>query len=198
MNILFTVPHSVCINENTRDCDLLAYKAYTYMIKYIPYAKFVISDMPRVSLDLNRSQSINSSFHEKYINILKKFNNNGLLMDIHSFPNDPYLSTYNLDFYIIVEEGNDNTKILDMFKTSGDFIDTDINFKLSNNYNINTDYSKYFRYKILQGYNNFIIEEAKKYGIDSFIVEFNESLNNEKLDNICNYISNMILKYYNY
>jgi hypothetical protein len=171
MNILFTVPHSIC-RSTIRDCDTVALKACNYLKQYFPYANSIISNTYRYDMDLNRIESINSSFHTQYVKILKSFNNNGLLLDIHSFPNDSSLDTYNLDFYIIIE--NTNTRMINLFKIF------DINFK----------------YKILDGINNFIIEEANKYNIDSFIIEFNESLSNERLKFLCKNIANIINLYY--
>lgn len=183
MNILFTVPHSICKNPE-RDCDTMALKAHKYLVQHFPHSSSVISNRYRSEMDLNRIESTNSSFHAQYIERLQSFDKNGLLVDIHSFPNDSSPDTYDLDFYIILE--NINEKMKNLFKLFDIIINHD---------NIDLEYNKIFKYKIFKGNNNFIIEEANRYGIDSFILEFNESLSDERLIFLCNTVATVINLY---
>jgi hypothetical protein len=177
--LLITVPHGYCPKTIERECDLIAYKS-AECIKNIMEKKFGISTIvlvpnrEREICDENRNEkcSINSDFRKEIDNTIKLYKNKiKFALDMHSFPDDS-------DF------GPNELFLLDDYSPpepySYDFV------KDMKKRNISIGWSR--------GKNNALHTLFRdKYGIKSFLLEINESLES-RFKIICENISNEIKK----
>lgn len=166
--ILLTTPHSFCINKENKNhtCDLLALEAAKHIkSNNNDMIKIIKGDISRTICDLNRIECRHKLFRKKIRKYVSENNNVEFVLDIHSFPNksNPNLEIYILDDYI------DKPK-----KYSVQFVE----FMSDNNVKV----------KLLKGIKNDIHEEMRELGLKSFLIEFNESLKEDRLIEITNFI----------
>lgn len=88
--IIITVPHSYCQNIDTRNCDTRAYQVGLLLSEklkgYLDVIFLPNEDLPRKTVDMNRSESRNTSYRINLSNILKQVPSDTWVLDIHSFP----------------------------------------------------------------------------------------------------------------
>lgn len=174
MSIVVTVPHSYCIIGLGHLCDYMAPKAGSLLSNKLN-AKIFLADANRTVIDYNRRSSRDSNWRNK----IKQFvieNKTKIVLDIHSYPNESVsFGTLNGRIPDIV--------ILDSFNGGNDRLSNEIGTYLNNN-GIPT--------KVLAGGDNDISIEMREIGIQSLLIEFNEGLSEQKLDNICEFLSKKI------
>lgn len=179
--IIVTCPHCYCIDLNKRDCDRKAPEAFKMLKAYLSTNKIsydsVESTQLRSVCDNNRKWCHDTIFHKLLDKLLKEYRYR-LCVDVHSFPDE-----YNpkADFYVIVNFYdvltvnllNDVKKVLSfgVYDGSSEFSPSPI---------MNT---------------NYIIDKMHTQNIPAFIIEFNESLNKNKLEKIMQVFVNSIKKY---
>jgi len=156
IDIIITVPHSLCLHTY-RDCDMLAKKAGTLLYKGLKEKHNTIimfSNVHRTKLDLNREESRQSSFREE-LRILLKEENVKMLLDVHSFPNRSLPGEIT---FLVFNVNN--------------FVYRLTTWLLQNNIDVNI---------VTASKVNDIILEAEHNNIKQLLIEFNESLTDERL-----------------
>lgn len=94
--IIITVPHGLCENITSRQCDLRANSCADMFLDVIPRDDFIVkvfkSDILRRNLDLNRVESYNYKWRQSVRDSLEDFINRESVskvwgIDVHSFDN---------------------------------------------------------------------------------------------------------------
>lgn len=163
--ILITAPHSLCDqNISYRNCDLISQYASISLHNIIPGSDLFLATEYRHDIDLNRDLA---SFTPYRKSITNKINgNNGILLDIHSFPNN-YFGQYSI---VIVdnEPGTQYGKSL---------------FYALHHVGVSTVYN------IGDENKNSIVREARKSGFKAILLEYNENISKDNINKINNLIA---------
>lgn len=182
--IVVTVPHSFCYtNYFERDCDLVAGVAASTLVKELKKkvnTGFEIvelqSTVHRSQMDLNRYVSRNTSFRKQLTGLLKG-NRVEFVLDVHSFPKSEF--------------GGSEITILDnppMTPYSNSLYTTLVKNNINANYLTGSPSSPS---NPTEG--NDIIEESRDRGVRAVIIEYNETLSNERIKAINKIIVNQWL-----
>lgn len=165
MSVVITAPHAKC-NENDiklHMCDLIsgevAETLHKKLINSGIYSKLLIPDLRKIICNMNRLRCRKTKFRLRLTKYMR--NNCKMLLDIHSFN-----KIDNCDLYII-EQYNTPQYVLDLI----------------NKFNDNNVSSKVFT-----SFKNDILNEARLMNIKSILLNFNESLDKNKIISIIDII----------
>lgn len=165
MSVVITAPHAKC-NENDiklHMCDLIsgevAETLHKKLINSSIYSKLLIPDLRKIICNMNRLRCRKTKFRLRLTKYMR--NNCKMLLDIHSFN-----KIDNCDLYII-EQYNTPQYVLDLI----------------NKFNDNNVSSKVFT-----SFKNDILNEARLMNIKSILLNFNESLDKNKIISIIDII----------
>src|SRR5207248_1426846 len=125
MEIILTVPHSSCLNEPERTCDLIALKAANHLKNALESNATVHlfkADKNRYTIDYNRFQGRFTPWRSQ---IRKNLKDASLLLDIHSFPNES-------DSFGLLNGDIPEIVILDSYLAHNKFIDATTSTNLRN------------------------------------------------------------------
>jgi len=169
MSVVITAPHAKC-NENDiklHMCDLIsgevAETLHKKLINSGIYSKLLIPDLRKIICNMNRLRCRKTKFRLRLTKYMR--NNCKMLLDIHSFN-----KIDNCDLYII-EQYNTPQYVLDLI----------------NKFNDNNVSSKVFT-----SFKNDILNEARLMNIKSILLNFNESLDKNKIISIIDIIAEWV------
>ncbi len=219
--VLISSPHTFCVSKNVRDCDKIARIASKCLKKHLsdlnlnPILK-LNDNLFRFECDLNRYKCRNTNFRKNLKKTFKKYKKFILIhIDIHSFPNMlTNHKTYNQDIYFI-DDSKNNIPLytLRLMRYLENEMIIFYNLKLKQYIDLNktqimSEEEIYLRtklsnlnYKIFLGpiygtnyyVQNDIQDEARiQHGLKTILIEFNESIRNYALDQLCKLISKWI------
>jgi len=174
--ILLSVPHNKCNrvhSELAHSCDFIAEETADYLAdllidEEIPFV-LLYGDINRTKMDLNRRRSRKTQFRKDLRKELKK--DPYCLLDVHSFPQGDE-DFKDADIAI----GTDNDKLEQYLK--------DLVYYLAGR-GINA--------LVIGNLEADIVKEAKSLHVNSYLLEFNEGLDDEHKDFICQEIITYIV-----
>jgi len=174
MSVIVTVPHAVCLNTFVRDCDRVAEKAARYLVRVLQQAgkhvDLFVGDVYRARGDLNRRPTRSTRFRRnisEMINDLSK-SSGGLLVDVHSFPDS---ETWGFD-----RDRSFELVVLDLMPGADRWRESLVK-RLRREYGVDVGY-------VMGSQENDIMLEARTAGLLAILLEFNESLNDDRISAI--------------
>ena len=197
--IILTVPHGTCspilIGEHYCDFiaeqmgtllhDALSKKLNNVSAQTISYdiSLIVEKDIPRSHIDENRdiARQQHTPFRTKISDSISQSPSGSILIDIHSFPNNPeHLESYNTPFYIIDPS-------IDIFYPANN-----LSMALSHTTIPSAAIFRSGSDEFGQNVND-IIRQASESGINSTLIEFNEQLTSDGKTRLIERIANVIV-----
>jgi len=185
MSVLITVPHATCPYKfkERHLCDYIAPYIAKKLHNLIPNSKLILAEIHRdanqIAIDGKPGSDQNrpwgrqdTKFYQEFSKSLKEIKDQPLIivLDIHSFPSGSFNEKKNTSV-VILEPFNNYEISIDLYNT---LIKNNINSEIIKGSTI-----------------NFIIMEAREYGIPSILIEFNENFSHENtIKVISNFISN--------
>jgi hypothetical protein len=172
--VIITVPHSVCDSTNPiRNCDTLAYAAGESLFRQIPYPKWIFqSNHHRSRIDLNRDVSVHTDFRRAIRATMQQLKHQGyspiFVLDVHSVTDGSW--------------GHQMVYLLDEFTTETPYVNR-LQQLLE---------AAGFAVDHYPGKDNSIMEEARRNGFISVLLEFNESLPLDIVDAITSVIAEWV------
>jgi hypothetical protein len=169
MAVVITVPHSFCKGDETKSfhyCDLGALNAAKCLNNKINHSRLFIADVNRRDCDLNRYQCRDREGFRVHIRDFWNTNDVKCVLDIHSFPDTEYKWNEN-EIVILDDQGRSKFSV-----SLADFLK-----------------SNYVKVALWTGVSNDIQDEAHERGLLATLIEFNETLSQDRLDYICGLIS---------
>ena len=170
MQVVVTAPHAFCRNVVERDCDRVASRAASYLAASLTKRGHMVSVVtawtPRAKLDLNRRTARRSEFRRDLRELLAV---NQVLFDVHSFPADTKWAGVKEDEapeLVLLDNGPSPWCALGKKLQGVHFAFLEGDAKL-----------------------NDIVLEAREKGLAALLLEFNESLANQRIKQICDLIS---------
>lgn len=190
MSIIITSPHSLCKPSKERTCDLAAKRAATSIcsILQLKHQKWLY--FPSIELreqhDLNRSSSRSTQYRTTVRNVMKSTSPGTLLLDIHSFPNEYLDEAGDINFF---KKGEKPPEFVIMEGSNDVFHGTKLSQLLCNNLKrLGVDCKIVSGVKVLD-----ILNEAAEFKICGVLLEFNEDLQQKRMDLICSWIIDSIM-----
>jgi len=176
---LITVPHCVCNSDShiSHSCDFVAEDAAKQMYHYFGDIKpiMIYADVNRDTVDYNRQHARDSEFRQivrDQINIVDPY----CLIDVHSFPEDAPGEFEGAEVAI-----GTNQPVIEPYLKDVVYYLSRLGIKTLAVGPIICD----------------IVTEIKEYGIDSYLFEFNESLDINRMSWIVEHIVDyMMVRYY--
>jgi hypothetical protein len=179
MSVIVTVPHAVCLNRLARDCDRVAEKAARHLVSVLKETgknvELFVGDVYRARGDLNRRPTRSTTKFRRQvseaINNASKIQSSGgvlLLLDVHSFPDS---ETWGFD-----RDRSFELVVLDLMPGSDRWRESLVK-RLRREYGVDVGY-------VVGSQENDIMLEARTAGLPAILLEFNESLNDDRISAI--------------
>jgi hypothetical protein len=213
ISVFVTVPHGLCINTYENVCDQssldVGNELHDHLVSNDVNSTLYVPGIHRSVVDMNRYPSRTTSYRKRLTNDIKD-KRPYLLIDIHSYP-DKYSWSNVLsfeDFVILLPE---DVKPLDNKASSALSLVKYLQKNLYTNHSIlyfksdedapvtfvliRSDKTKKIYGGILMGSRNDIINQCtNELGIDSFLLEVNDSISSSKRSKLINGIGDWILQ----
>ncbi len=177
--IVLTVPHAACQSTPNRfdhPCDLTAVRAAQALARALPETKVFTGDLPRTVCDLNRVECRTESLFRRILTAYLAGNHDRILalLDIHSYP--PWTRDWtNYEIILLVESAGHSPWI---YRVIRDGLR-----------------ARGISVGVLQGVSNDIQHEAwLKHGVPALLIEFNESLSQERIEAVAQAVAMSLYK----